>query len=340
MKALVLKDFNEMVVADRETPTAGRGEILLRTVATGICGSDLHGFTGANGRRHPGQVMGHETVGRVAAIGDGVVAPPDAGSIATINPVISCGGCAACASGAEQHCATKRVVGVDPTLSAAFAEYVAVPAGNVVPLPDAMPEEYGALIEPLAVGYHAARRGGIDAADTVLVLGGGPIGQTVVLAARRLGARRVLVSEPNAGRRRLCASLGADVIDPSAGSVPDQVRDVFGGPASVAVDAVGVSATVADALTATLPGAHIVLVGMGTPRIDLGAFAISTGERSLIGTFSYPAAEFQMVAEWVAGAPDELAALIDKRVSLAEAPAAFTELASDLSVAGKVLVRY
>lgn len=333
----MLKDFGDLVVAERETPVAGPGQVLLRTLSTGICGSDLHGYTGANGRRVPGQVMGHETVGRVAAVGDGVDLPE--GLLATVNPVISCGVCPACAAGTEQLCATKRVIGVDPAISAAFAEYVAVPAANLVPLPESMPEAYGALIEPLAVGYHAATRGAVTAADSVLVIGGGPIGQAVVLAARRMGAERILVSEPNAGRRRLCEGLGAEVVDPAAGALPDQVRERLGGPATVAFDAVGVSATIADALAATSLGARVVLVGMGAPTVELGAFAISTAERSLIGTFSYPAAEFRAAAEWVAEAPAELDRLIEKQVELEEAPAAFAQLARDLGIAGKVLVR-
>ncbi|MFB9840626.1 zinc-binding dehydrogenase, partial [Actinoallomurus acaciae] len=125
----------------------------------------------------------------------------------------------------------------------------------------------------------------------------------------------------------------------AGGPVPGQVHDVLDGPASVAVDAVGVSATMADALAATAPGARVVLVGMGSPRLDLAAYAISTEERDLIGTFSYPAAEFAAVAEWVAGAPEDLAGLIERQVSLAEAPGVFAALAEDLSVAGKVLVR-
>ena len=338
MRALVLKDFGTMAVEERETPVPGPGEVLLRVIATGICGSDLHGYTGANGRRVPGQVMGHETVGRVAA--SGAEAGVADGALATVNPVVSCGTCPACAAGTEQHCPTKRVIGVDPTRSAAFAEYLVVPAANLVPLAGPMPEEHGALIEPLAVGHHAARRGAVTADDTVLVTGGGPIGQAVVLAARRLGAHRILVSEPDPGRRRLCATLGAHVLDPADGPLPDQVRDVLGAPASVAVDAVGISATVADALAATSPGARIVLVGMGSPQLDLNAFAISTEERTLTGTFSYPAAEFRAVADWVAENPAELTSLIDRQIPLDAAPAEFATLTGDANVPGKVLVRF
>lgn len=334
MKALVLEDFGRMAVHDRPDPVAGEGEVLIRVSYTGICGSDLHGYTGANGRRVPGQVMGHETVGRVASPG------PLEGRLVTVNPVLSCGACAACRGGAEQWCATKRVVGVDPALSSAFAEYLVVPTGAAVPLPESMREEYGALVEPMAVGLHAVRRGAVGSGDAVLVIGGGPIGQAVALAARSVGAGRVAVSELNAGRRALCASLGVDVIDPGAAPVPEQVRGLFGGPAAVAVDAVGVSATLADAFAATPLGGRVVLVGMGSPRVDLGAFSVSTEERSLIGSFSYPAAEFRQIAEWVAGAPDELAHLVERRVPVEEAPDAFATLAADLSIPGKVLVRF
>ncbi|HEY3503370.1 MAG TPA: alcohol dehydrogenase catalytic domain-containing protein [Actinocatenispora sp.] len=338
MKALVLKDFHEMVVAERPDPAPGPGEVLIRTLATGICGSDLHGFTGANGRRVPGQVMGHETVGRIAALGDGVT-DLTVGGLATVNPVVSCGACPACAAGNPQHCPEGYVIGVAPARSAAFADLLVVPATNVVELPDTMPAAYGALVEPVAVGWHAVRRGDVGAGDTVLVSGGGPIGQAVVLAARRSGATRVVVSEPDRGRRALCATLGADVLDPTGGDVPERVRAVLGGPASVAVDAVGLSATLADALAATALGGRVVLVGMGAPRVELGAFAISTEERSVVGSFSYSADDFRAAAAWVATCPPELAGLIEKQVPLADAPAAFTALAAT-PTPGKVLVTF
>lgn len=338
MRALVLADFGRLEMTQRPDPRPGPGEVLLRVIATGICGSDLHGYTGENGRRRPGQVMGHEMVGTVEAVGAGVDGTPRPGARATVNPVIGCGSCAACAAGIPQRCADRRVIGVDPTLDASFAEYLVAPAGNVVPLPDTMPEEYGALVEPLAVGHHAAGRGSIGPGDTVLVLGGGPIGQAVLLAALRAGAERVVVSEPSPGRRALCARLGARSIDPAGGDVAGEVTAACGGPATVAVDAVGVSATLADALAATAPGARIVLVGMGSPRLDVAAFDISTQERSVIGTFSYPPAEFRAVADWVGTAPPQLAGLVERRVTMAEAPATFAELAADPTVAGKVLV--
>lgn len=120
-----------------------------------------------------------------------------------------------------------------------------------------------ALVEPLAVGYHAAVRGGCSDADRVLVLGAGPIGQACVLAAQRLGANRVVVSDPNPARRELCGSLGAAPLDPAGGNLTKAVAHALSGPATLVIDAVGIQASLTDAMSASSLGARIVLVGMG-----------------------------------------------------------------------------
>ena len=117
MQALVYQGPWKIAVEDRPDPVPGEGEVLIRVLATGICGSDLHGYTGENGRRHPDQVMGHEIVGAVVAAGPGVTGV-DAGRLATVNPVIGCGDCPACAAGSQENCARdRRVIGVDPTIA-------------------------------------------------------------------------------------------------------------------------------------------------------------------------------------------------------------------------------
>ncbi|HET7668428.1 MAG TPA: alcohol dehydrogenase catalytic domain-containing protein, partial [Mycobacterium sp.] len=194
MKALVLRGAYDIAVEDRPEPRPGEGEVVIEVIATGICGSDFHGYSGENGRRHPGQVMGHETVGRIDEIGADV-AGFTPGQLVTINPVMACGTCVACRDGQQQWCSRRKVLGVAPEIPAAFADRVAAPAKNIVVLPESMPAELGALVEPLAVGYHAVRRGGASAADRVLVIGGGPIGQACLLAARRLEVTKVAVSD-------------------------------------------------------------------------------------------------------------------------------------------------
>lgn len=338
MRALVLEKFGDLAVNEIDSPHPGAGEVLIRVHLTGICGSDLHGYTGASGRRVPGQVMGHETVGRIAAAGADTEF--EVGTLVTVNPVVGCGNCAPCRQGYEQYCGTKRVIGVDASRPAAFADYLLAPAANTITLAEDMPEAYGALIEPLAVGYHAAVRGSIGNDDSVLVIGGGPIGQAAVLGAQRLGATRIVVSEPSRGRRQLCEQLGATVCDPQDGPVAEQVSTLFGKQATVAIDAVGNDATIADALTSTPLGGTVVLVGMAVPQAQLDTFAVSTGERCLIGSFSYTAREFADVATWVSTAPHVLAALVDKTVPLEQAGQAFADLAAGTDIPGKILVRF
>lgn len=339
MRALVWNGPWDLTVGAREDPVPGPGEVLITVAATGICGSDVHGFTGESGRRRPGQVMGHEMVGHVAAVGEDVSGQYEVrpGDTVTVNPLIACGRCGACATGAEQNCLERRVIGVNPEIVSAFAESLVAPACNVVVLPPEMPLEYGALVEPLSVGYHAARRGNCSADDTVLVIGGGPIGQACILAARRLGAARVVVSEPNPHRRSLAGSLGAVPMDPATDG-GETVTEALGGKAMLVLDAVGSSASFADAVRFTDFGARIVLVGMNSPRIDLPAYSVSTEERTLIGSFCYSARDFRETAGWVGRAPDLLGRLIDGRVDLTGAAQAFATLASGSSPKSKVLV--
>jgi 2-desacetyl-2-hydroxyethyl bacteriochlorophyllide A dehydrogenase len=339
MRALVFRGPGDIGVEDRPDPQPGPDEALLRITATGICGSDLHGYTGENKRRHPGQIMGHETVGRIASVGSNVSDETlQPGRLATVNPVIGCGECDQCAAGTEQRCGLRQVIGVNKEIQSAFAELMLAPASNVVVLPSSIPEEYGALVEPLAVGFHAASVAGLGPDDVVLIIGGGPIGQAAALGARRRGAQHVVVSEPNQARRTLVNKLGFATIDPRTGDLAQQVRASLGQPATAVIDAVGVSRTLSDGLAASALGASIVLVGMGERDIALPAFEISTFERSLVGSFAYTSQDFRDTAEWVASLPNGLEHLIDDRVGLDEASDAFARLASgDLDVS-KILV--
>ncbi|WP_240948802.1 zinc-dependent alcohol dehydrogenase [Microbacterium salsuginis] len=315
-----------MGVEERPKPVAGNGEVLIRTIATGICGSDIHGYTGHNGRRHPGQVMGHETVGVVAQHGPGTDSAIPLGTVVTVNPQLRAG-----------PDGRARVLGVNPEISSAFAEFFVVPVENVIALPPGMTVEHGALVEPLAVGFHAARRGGVTAGSRVLVIGAGPIGLACVIAARRLGATHVIVSEPVAQRRSRAEQLDATVVDPTVDDVAETCRREGG--VDVAIDAVGSATTIATALESVSSGGIVSLVGMASPMIQLPAYAISVSERTIVGSFCYTADEFRETTEWAAGEPALLDRLIDDRVSFDEADAAFTALAGDdASSTSKVLV--
>lgn len=338
MRALVLEDFGEFTVRNISDPGfPKRGEVGIRISFTGICGSDIHGYTGSNGRRVPGQIMGHETVGRVYALGEDVT-DLNIGQTVTFNPLISCGECAACEMESQQHCPYRAVIGVDPNTVAAFAEKVVVPKANVVDLSGLEEERYGALIEPLAVALHAGKRAGIQSGDSVLVTGGGPIGQSAILAAWHLGAARVIATDISAERRELCEQIGAESIDPAAAPTGEQVRAMVSGPVDVALDAVGIDSTLSDALSATKIGGVICLVGMESPNVTIPAYSISTAERILVGSFCYGAQTFKDAASWVVNGDKRFSDLISKTVSISDANDIFAQLATGVYVPGKVLV--
>lgn len=340
MRALVLEDFGAMAVQERPVPVPGHGEALIRVLYTGICGSDLHGYTGENGRRFPGQIMGHESVGTVSAYGPDTLGElPELGATVTFNPTVACGVCSSCAAGQAHICPERRVIGVEPERDAAFADFIVVPVANLVELPAGVPARLGALAEPLAVGYHAAVRSQMSAGDIVTVIGAGPIGQAVVLAALRLGAVAVVVSEPDAGRGALATKLGAHVVSPE--NLVAAVDQLTGGLGSaVTIDAVGSSVTISTALTVTRRGGNCVLVGMHAPEPTIPAFRISTDERRLIGAFCYRHDEFADTVRWIAANHAVVETLITRSVPVEEAPEAFRSLADGDADASKILVSF
>lgn len=339
MRALVLKEFGRFDVEDRDEPAPEHGEVLISIVATGICGSDIHGFTGENGRRHPGQVMGHETVGRISALGSGVTGL-SIGQPVTVNPVVLPDDGRAAYAGREQHSPDKYVIGVRPDRDAAFADGLVAPARNVVPLDDETPILLGALIEPLAVAVHAIARVEPRPEHRILVIGGGPIGQSVALALLLSGFAAPVVAELDRARRELLEAIGARTIDPGSGDFAATASGMLDGPADIVIDAVGIDKTLADAFAASRLGARICLVGMGAPRLSIEAFRVSTDERTLVGSFTYSDDDFRDAARLIATAPERAGILISRTVSPYDAQAAFEDAARGEAPPGKTLVRF
>lgn len=326
MRALVYDGPHQMHVERRPRPHPGPGEACLRLAYVGICGSDLHGYTGESGRRSPGMIMGHEASGWVEEVGEGVHGLA-LGQPVTFNPALPCAG--GCGHVAENRCTDLRVVGVTPDIQGAFADYIVVNASRVVPLAG-LDLLSASMAEPLAVAVQAVQRCQVAGGDGVLVIGGGMIGQCVARAARAAGASRVIVSESVAERLELAAEAGFDVVAPA------DVGELI--PLDVAVDAVGISPTASAAIRAVRKGGTIGFVGLGLPEVSIPLFEVVVPERSIVGSFCYTDAVFTETVRTMASGEVDLSPLLGGTVGLEEAHDAFEDLATGKRKDVKIVV--
>lgn len=326
MRALVFDGPRQFHIEERPIPQPAPGEVRIRIGYVGICGSDLHGYTGASGRRVAGMVMGHEASGWIEALGPGV-SGPEIGTSVTFNPSVACDG--ECGHRIENHCAELRVIGVTPELQGAFADAMTVPANRVVPLGD-LSLEWGALVEPLAVGVQAVRRAEVTEAQSVLVVGAGMIGQCIARAARRAGAGSVTLSDPLEARRSQATESGF------GGVVPEAVLDL--GPFDVSFDAVGMSATATSAIQNVRKGSNVCFVGLGGPEVSIPLFDVVVAERKIVGTFAYTDSAFHEAKALLATGDVDVGTLIGSIEPFEKIHDAFEALATSDRTDAKILM--
>jgi len=329
MNALVYLGPRRLEVQKRSVPELRPESVLIRVKAVGICGSDVHGYTGESGRRTPPLVMGHEFAGFVEAVAPGVDASWVGRSV-TVQPVLSCGRCDQCTTGRSQRCRSRSLLGAN--CDGAMAEFVVVPATNLVPLLPPVDFVSATLAEPAAVAYHAVRKPVSLKGLVVLVCGGGPIGLFTALMAREAGAKAVVISEIQESRRNLAKALGVDAaVDPVASDLGSSLRAFDErGEADVSVDAVGILPTVEAALKFLKPGGELVLLG-GWKTLSLPMGTIVAKEARLLGSFNYLPDEFAAAAKWVSMHRDVSRAIITHTCKLQEGAEAFRRLEEEPS---------
>lgn len=312
----------------------------------GICGSDIaeamHGpFAIRPGRMHgltgqqPPVTLGHEFSGRIVAHGDGVTGL-ELGDRVSADACWRCGHCTACVTGDYNHCALSGSIGL--ASDGAMAARVRFPAYCAVPLPDAVSDRAGALLEPLAVGLHALDRVHARAGETVVVLGFGAIGACTAEVAAALGLS-VLVSEPREERRERAAALGYAVHTPqgSTRDIARSVRELTGGGAQIVVDASGAAAALEAAPDMTVRGGRIALVGLPKVPPAIDAARLVLYERSLVGSLGY-ANDLPRLATMIAAGLLDPERLITRVVALRDTPAELERLATEPGGDIKVLV--
>lgn len=281
MKALVYDGVETLNFRDVPDAIAGTDEQLIRVEAVGICGSDMHAYLGHDARRPAPLILGHEAAGTIVG-GD------HDGMRVTVNPLVSCLVCPACKSGRENLCPKREIISMPPR-EGAFAQFIAMPMGNLVEVPDNIALSKAALAEPLAVSWHAARLG-IEALHPsmdrrAIVIGGGAIGLAAALALQAMDMPDVTIIEPNDARRAyLNDHCGQTAVAEASG------------PAPLVVDAVGYGGTRATASSFVEPGGVIAHVGLGDDAPGFDVRRATLQEITFIGTYTYTAQDFRDTA--------------------------------------------
>ena len=338
MRAAVYRGVNDVRIETVPVPEIGTGEVLVRIDTCGICGTDLKKIH--SGSHAAPRIFGHEMAGTVAAIGQGVSGFAVGDRVMAFHHV-PCGVCFYCRKGTFAQCETYKKVGTTAGFAAAgggFAEYIRVmdwivASGGLVKIPDDIPFEQAAFIEPVNTCFKAIRLLELEADDTVLVIGQGSIGILLAALARRTGAT-VLTSDLYIERHRIAAAYGLDRPIDAREDVAAAARAATEGRgADVALVAVGADSLIALAMEAVRPGGRVMLFAStqhGTAGFDPAAVCMD--EKTLMGSYSASVAiqdeGVQLVFEGYRDGTLDLTRLISHRFGLEEAVAAI-ELASN-----------
>jgi threonine dehydrogenase-like Zn-dependent dehydrogenase len=326
MKALVYTAPRRVEVQPWPDPAPKPGEVLLKISSAGLCGSDLHGFLGHSPRRQPGLVMGHETVATVLEVGRDVKgwAP---GRRVSFNPLVSCGACPACQDGRQNLCCSWWLFGMDK-VQGTFAEYVSVPACQLLPLSEALPEKAAILAEPLAVVVHFFRISMEGTPARMAIWGAGTIGSLALVLAKLRGIPQVAVIDQNDARLAVAKRLGADlVIHSGRTDAQAALREWSRGfGADYVAECVGVEATRRAAVASARKGARLLFIGMAHNDSPLPWIDMIRNEQAVFTSFGYTPKDFQTSIELLEARKLDLAAWTEAR-PLEEGQAAFTKMA-------------
>jgi L-iditol 2-dehydrogenase len=330
VRAAVLDDRQVLTVQEVPDPVPGPGEVLLEVRASAVCGSDIHRYL--RGHRAYPIILGHEAAGVIRSVGEDVDREL-VGRRAALIPLVPCHVCEQCRAGRFSACVAYSFVG--SRRDGAFAELVALPARNVLPVPDELTFEAAALIEPSTVARHMLDLGGFVPGGSAVVLGAGSIGLMLVQWLRVLGAGLIVATDVVAENLEVARTVGASVtLDATRDDVPGEIRRLTGGGADLTLEATGSPAAFVQTVEVTRPRGAIVLGGNQPPDAMLPMEYIERlmrKELTLAGCFMSYSAPWPG-HEWTDGLAAvldgglDMNAMISHRAPLSDAPDLFAAI--------------
>ena len=305
MKAVKYCGVGHLEYVDIAKPEPGPGQVLVKVEYCGICGTDVHAY------KVPGifdweLILGHESVGRVEAVGSGVTCVK-VGDRVAVGPPGDCGDCYSCNTGHPNTCAHAfpETLGIGPGTQGAYAEYVLSkhPANELFPIPDDMTWEQAVLFDVMGVGFHGVRRSDMKVGDNVVVSGCGSIGLAVIQSVKLAGAANLIAFDVAPSRRELALKAGADyALDPASDKDLALARKILShaGGAQVAFEAAGNPVSVKQCVDLTMAGGQIILVGNDGRPYEMITAALGPMEYDLKFSFTYTKEEIHTLFELIA----------------------------------------
>ncbi|HIH36346.1 MAG TPA: alcohol dehydrogenase catalytic domain-containing protein [Methanocellales archaeon] len=295
----VMTKPGEISFREIDIPKAEKGEVLVRMLRIGVCGSDIHVYHGKHPYTKYPVTQGHEAAGEIAKIGPGVTGFK-IGDLVTIQPQIVCGSCYPCTHGRYNICDNLKVMGFQATGMA--SEYFKCEASKVLKLAAGMDADQGAMVEPAAVANHAVGMAGDVKDKKVLVLGAGPVGNLVAQTSKALGAASTMIADLSHYRLEIAQKVGINfIVDPSSENLSQETIKAFGpDKADIILECVGAQATIDLAIETARKGTRIVIVGVfgEKPRVDLGL--VQDRELQLVGTAMYQTCDYEQAMSLIA----------------------------------------
>jgi (R,R)-butanediol dehydrogenase / meso-butanediol dehydrogenase / diacetyl reductase len=292
-------------------PVPGTGEALLRVRRVGICGTDLHIFQGHMDHRVPrGGVIGHEIFAEVVTA---TGAEFSEGDRVVVEPLVSCGMCRACRTGAGYLCYRLKVIGVD--VPGGMQEYLTVPVARLLKVPDALSDDDAALIEPLAIATHDVARAQVKSGDAVVIFGGGPIGCLIALVCRHRGAR-IKVVEVNPHRLEMLGRFGLETIGPDRDVISTIDEWTDGDGADVSFEVSGHPAAVRRVTDVVRVWGTVSVIAIYAEPVPVNLYAVFARELTLLGSRLYTRAAWDEAIRLASTGAIPVASLVTRRIPL------------------------
>ena len=343
MKSLVYEEPWKMTLKDLPKPNLHSGEVLIKMESVGICGSDIHGFTGESGRRALGMVMGHEAVGRISEMAQDVT-DRKIGQRVTVFNVLS--EHAPTEEEGDPSFLNKRVVGVNLGTRGAMAEYLAIPAENAIPASEDIPAEISVLAEPVAVALHGFNRlqGMSIEPKTIAIIGSGTIGLCCLLVARSLGYKNIVVLDLIEEKLSRAENFGGQTIrlskEDSPAEVAEKTVSEIGTKPDLVIDAVGIEASFEQAFQMVSEKGTVLLIGNLAKEVKLPLQDLVSRETTLVGTYGFDHQAFKDAVEMLPIIKEELQTFIEGHCTLEEVPEVMTAMAKGERQALKIVIDF